>query len=70
VFRIRGRASREECFGSWLAWRAACESVEDAYRQWVAAPARHRALAFVSYCIALDREQQRADRHAAHLARA
>jgi hypothetical protein len=65
--RIRGlRASRADaCFNSWIAWRAACDSVEAAYREWATAGVRERPLAFAWYRTALAREEEHAASYAA-----
>jgi hypothetical protein len=65
LFR-KTRASRvDEAFDSWVAWRAACGRVDEAYRRWAIAPRAQRALAFASYRAALDLEEESANRHAA-----
>jgi hypothetical protein len=43
-------------------------TVEEAYHSWTTAPAAQRAFAFARYCAALDREEERVDRDAAHVA--
>ena len=48
---------------SWLSWRESCEDVRSAYRWWTACARPQRALAFVGYRAALDREQQAASIH-------
>ena len=65
--RIRGsRASRADArFASWIAWRAACDSVEVAYREWATAGVRERPLAFAWYRTALAREEEHAASYAA-----
>lgn len=58
----------EDCSDTWWAWRAACTTVEEAYHAWTTARVAQRALAFARYRAAPDREEERADRHAAHVA--
>ena len=48
---------------SWVSWREASEDVRTAYRWWSECPPRRRALAFVGYRAALDREQHAASIH-------
>jgi hypothetical protein len=64
--RIRGpRGSRpDEGLESWIAWRAACDSVESAYSRWVAASVAERPLAFAGYRVALAREEEHAESYA------
>ena len=65
----RENATRvDECFESWVAWRAACTTVEETYRSWLTATKAERPLAYARYRAALDREEERADRHAAQVA--
>lgn len=65
IFRTTTASRVEEAFDSWVAWRAACRGVDEAYRRWTAAPQAQRALAFASYRAALDLEEESANRHAA-----
>ena len=48
---------------SWVSWREASEDVRTAYRWWSECARPQRALAFVGYRAALDREQQAASIH-------
>jgi hypothetical protein len=52
----------DHLFSTWLAWRAACLGVEDAYREWVTASRSDRSQAFAWYCGALDAEEELAAR--------
>jgi hypothetical protein len=65
--RILGlrRSRPEERFNSWLAWSAACDSVESAYRRWAAVPVAERPLAFARYRAALAIEEEHAASYAA-----
>jgi hypothetical protein len=54
----------DHLFNAWLAWRAACVGVEDAYREWVTASRSDRSQAFAWYCGALDAEEELAARFA------
>ena len=48
----------DDLFTTWVAWRAACVGVEDAYREWVTASRSDRSHAFAWYCGALDAEAE------------
>jgi hypothetical protein len=54
---------------SWVCWREACEDVRSAYDCWGQSKAAQRALAFTSYCAALDREDQAAHVYSIHVQR-
>jgi hypothetical protein len=60
----------DDLFNTWVAWRAACVGVEDAYREWVTASRSDRSLAFAWYCGALDAEEELAARLAGQSAEA
>ena len=62
-------ALRDDLFNAWVAWRAACLGVEDAYREWVNAPRSDRTDAFAWYGGALDAEEELAARLAGQTAR-
>lgn len=64
--RIRG-PRKDEAFDRWIAWRAACDTVETAYRRWATASVGDRALAFARYCSALEVEERQATSYAAGL---
>ena len=68
MIRRRNATCADECFDSWVAWRAACTTVEEAYHSWLTATKAQRPLAFSMYRDALAREEERADRHAAQVA--
>ena len=68
MIRRRYPTRVDECFESWVAWRAACTTVEEAYRSWLTATKAQRPLAFAMYRAALDREEERTDRDAAQMA--
>jgi hypothetical protein len=53
---------------SWVCWREACEDVRSAYDCWGQCKTQ-RALAFASYCAALDREDQAARVYSMHMER-
>ena len=65
LFRKATASYLDEVFDSWVAWRAACRRVDEAYRRWATAPQAQRALTFASYRAALDLEEASANRHAA-----
>lgn len=52
----------DDLFTTWVAWRAACVGVEDAYREWVTASRSDRSQAFAWYRGALDAEEELAAR--------
>jgi hypothetical protein len=58
----------DHAFNTWLAWRAACMGVDDAWREWVTASRSDRSQAFAWYCGALDAEEELAARLAGHSA--
>jgi hypothetical protein len=60
---------RDDLFNAWVAWRAACLGVEDAYREWLTAPRSDRSEAFAWYRGALDAEEELAARLAGQTAR-
>ena len=68
--RIRRRNAIyvDECFDSWVAWRAEGTTVEETCRSWLTAPRAQRPLAFSMYRAALAREDERTDRHTAQVA--
>jgi hypothetical protein len=47
----------------YVAWREESTAVEAAYRDWQAARREEEALAFITYCAALDREETAAGRY-------
>jgi hypothetical protein len=47
----------------YLAWRASCALVRDAYRQWRAAPWQECAFAHAAYVRALDQEELAAEKY-------
>ena len=47
----------------YVAWREESVAVEATYRAWQAARREEEALAFVSYCAALDREEHAAEHY-------
>ena len=47
----------------YVAWREECTAVEAAYRDWQAVRREEEALAFITYCAALDREEDAAERY-------
>lgn len=59
---------RDDLFHAWVAWRAACLGVDDAYRDWVTASRSDRPEAFAWYRGALDAEEELAARLAGHAA--
>jgi hypothetical protein len=59
----------DELFDSWVCWREACEDVRSAYECWGHSKAPQRAVAFASYCAALDREDQAARVYSMHVGR-
>ena len=54
---------------SWVCWREACNEVRSAYDRWGQCRAAQRALAFASYCAALEREDQAARVYSMHVER-
>jgi hypothetical protein len=69
--RPRSTTTRvDDCFNTWVAWRAACVGVEDAYREWATASRSDRSLAFAWYSGALDAEEELAARLAGQSAEA
>jgi hypothetical protein len=53
-------------FELYLSWRQESSTCEAAYRDWLTrSPSSDRALAFIAYAAALDREQQAATEYAA-----
>ena len=65
MFRGQKTGRADACFDRWVAWRAACDTVEAAYRQWASARAAERALAFAQYRAALAFEEEQAEDYAA-----
>jgi len=59
----RRSALADAFLDSWVSWRESCEDVRSAYGWWTACARPQRALAFVGYRAALDREQQAASIH-------
>jgi hypothetical protein len=47
----------------YIDWREESTAVEAAYRDWHAARREEEALAFITYCAALDREEDAAERY-------
>jgi hypothetical protein len=54
-----------EYLGRYVAWRAACDAVREAYAAW-AAGGCGRGRAFAAYVAALDREERAAHVHRVH----
>jgi hypothetical protein len=59
----------DEFVASYARWREAAKDVREAYYRWTACGHAQRALGFLAYCAALDREEQTAAVHAEHTAR-
>jgi hypothetical protein len=55
----------EEGFESWIAWRSACDAVDETYRDWASAPMAERHFAYARYRAALALEEERASSYAA-----
>jgi hypothetical protein len=53
----------DDFIDTYVSWREACTDVEDAYASWLEAEDVDRALAFVAYHAALDREEHAASFH-------
>jgi hypothetical protein len=53
----------DEFLDSWVRWRETCEDVRSSYQSWRECEPPHRELAFVSYGMALDREEHAARIH-------
>jgi hypothetical protein len=65
----RFRSLVDALIESWVSWRESCEDVRSAYHCWGQCKAAQRALAFASYCAALEREDQAARVYLMHVER-
>ena len=66
----RRRPQIDDIGAAYSAWSLECAAVRVAYGTWACAATRDAWLAFVAYCVALDREEHAADAYARLLPRA
>jgi hypothetical protein len=59
------RRAMDKAFDAYLEWRERSETVQIAYSMWTAAPSEDVAVAFRAYVVALDREENAANRYCA-----
>jgi hypothetical protein len=60
---VQEQRSVDDAVLAYVAWRAECTAVWDAYDRWVNAPATDTGLAHRAYTAAIDREEAAANRY-------